>query len=113
MAKVMFDNLSQEELFRVLYPGFEKENWLSAHAKYCAQHIGPPHSVAFVTQNDEGVITGMAYGRFRPEAAPVSVQTINGRNDEEMDKLVSDSTNEMLIDRYGGVFCKLPFRVPN
>lgn len=109
MAEFLYDGISLTKFFPVLYPATEKENWLDVQADYCAQHIGKPNSVAVVTQNEEGTVTGMAYGRFIPEAAVLTDKEIFGRDDNEIDKLENGTIQEMLTEKYGGVFCEFSF----
>lgn len=105
MAKVLYEGLRTLPTFSICWPDAQRDNWLDFQADYCAQHVGEPHSVAFVTTDEDGAMTGMAYGRFLDgNTAPAwSGLTVTGCNVDELDKMDDSKFQKTLIEKYGGV----------
>jgi hypothetical protein len=106
MGKVLYDGLSTTACFAVVWGNTKKEDWINVQADYCAQHIDQPNSVAFVAQDASGIVTGMAYGKFIPEAGTPKGDPIIGTDQRQLQKLENGTTQKMLTEKYGSIFCK-------
>lgn len=107
MARVMYEGLRHLQYFSVLWPGAQKINWINVQTDYCVQHAEEPDSVAFVTADQAGTMSGMAYGRFLGlNTVPVSSAiTMIGCDIHELRKLGSGTLQKALTEKYGDVLC--------
>lgn len=108
MARILYEGLRHLPYFSVLWPSAQEENWIDVQADYCIQHLEEPHSVAFVTVDEQGILSGMAYARFLdPNTVPASsTLTIVGCDTGELGRLENGTLQKVLIDKYGGVLCE-------
>lgn len=107
MAQVLYRGLQPLRHFSIVWPNARQDNWTEVQADYCKQHLEEPHSVAFVTTDSKGAMTGMAYGRFLDaDTVPASSRlTLIGCDTEELGKLENQTMQKALIRKYGGVLC--------
>jgi hypothetical protein len=108
MAHVLYEGLRPLRHFSILWPRAQRDNWIEVQADYCIQHLEERHSVAFITVDDEGTMTGMVYGRFLDaETLPASTGLkLIGCDNVELGKLENQTIHKALIEKYGGVLCK-------
>jgi hypothetical protein len=106
MAEVLYEGLRSAKYWTVIYPSVKPVDWIEAQADFCLQHVDQPDSVAYVTKDCKGQITGMAYGRLINDNGQPKCRAIPGRDDEEYRKIDNASFHEKLVEKYGGVFCK-------
>lgn len=107
MAEILYEGLRIAKYWPTVYPAIQRENFIDAQANYCLHHTDEPNSTACVTKDDEGNVTGMAYGRFLTKnVTQAKCKVIVGRDDAEFQKMDNGPFRESLIDKYGGIFCK-------
>lgn len=108
MARVLLEGLRNSLFFSVLWPTVNKSNWLQVQADYCQQHIEEPNSVALVSTNEIGALTGMIYGRILTEkltSAETALVDI-GIDTGVLEELDDEPFQKSLIERYGGILCE-------
>ncbi|KAJ9095076.1 hypothetical protein QFC20_006764 [Naganishia adeliensis] len=106
MARILYEGLRTGlQYFSVVWPGAQEDNWISVQADYCTQHLEEPHSVAFVTTDKQGNMSGMAYGRFLDLNTVPSSSTVTmiGCDTDELDKMENRTFQKVLIEKHGGV----------
>jgi hypothetical protein len=108
MAHVLYEGLHPLRYFSILWPGAQRDNWIEVQTDYCIQHLEERHSVPFVTVDDKGTMTGMAYGRFLDWETPAASTELSliGGDTEELGKLENQTLHKALVEKYGRVLCK-------
>lgn len=107
MTKILFDGLKATNYFHIVYPNVDEEHWIDVLADYCSQHVEDPNSVALVTDDQEGKITGMVYGRFLSrDVIGASRKALVGIEEAEHKKMDNGAFKESLISQYGRILCE-------
>jgi hypothetical protein len=83
--------------------------------EYYRDHLEEPHSVAFVTTDDRGTMSGMAFARFlNADTVPYpSRVTLPGCDEEELAKVGNRNFQRALIAKYGGILCEWRWNLTN
>jgi hypothetical protein len=107
MTEILFDGLVSTKYFEVVYPDIDREHWIDVLADYCSQHVDDPNSVALVTEDQDGSVTGMVYGRFLArDVKPAKRKPLRGIVQAEHNKMDNGAFKERLIAKYGSFLCK-------
>ena len=107
MTEILFDGLRGTKFFHIIYPDVDREHWIDVLADYCAQHVGDPHSIALVSEDTIGTITGMVYGRIFSDDVPgAKRRPLDGINQAEQNKMGNSTFKNKLITKYGSILCK-------
>lgn len=111
MARVLYEALRPTPLFATVYPDIQAEDWINKEAMSCLRHIEERESIALAMRDENGVLCGMAYGRFLGQDF-VNTNTVQSastgvRSDNVGREPMGNRALKMaLVRKYGGILCE-------